>query len=533
MIDTNISESFTSAIDSKNNIKNSLVSLGVSVGKNDNFSTYGTKIIENLTLKSEVDKGKEKIATAITSKGVTSTSSDSFEEMAQKITNGLTSKSEVDEGKEKIATAITNKGITTNATDSLITMAENIDKIEQNGGGGGESAKKILEGTSEVLNNDSATLIQRYLFCNNLILTTVNLPNVTLIKADAFENCSKLNSISCPKLETLNHSAFNNFYGTTLDFPNLITAGGNNFSKTNANLKTFNFPKLRTIQSTKFCALPNGFEIPETLFFSELEETVNNNFYGTASTFKNSCKYIKFPKLQTATKTFFGGTSTNWNLLETVECDKLKWTATIIPAWINAASITKLKFSAWQYCKIGYWAQIIQLVNLKVLDLRNLLCMVKDTATGLNTLLTNISEAEASLENTQIETLYLGNAAPDNFGTDSSSSNKQRASNIYKNCSTLKYLIFQEDKNPERLTNFPPNIKAIVYLKDSGSVVTDSPDISSLPNDAYFYVIDSAYNRLSKTTLAPKLRKISEYKTLLENDYGLDLNIYPNDYDYA
>ena len=42
----------------------------------------------------------------------------------------------------------------------------------------------------------------------------------------------------------------------------------------------------------------------------------------------NSCKYIKFPKLQTATKTFFGGTSTNWNLLETVECDKLKWTAT-------------------------------------------------------------------------------------------------------------------------------------------------------------------------------------------------------------
>ena len=117
----------------------------------------------------------------------------------QNIQDGFT---KIYNDKEKIAIAITNKGIRTNSSDTLETMAENINKIE--GGSISDiSSQEILEGTSEILNNDKATSIQKYLFYQNLNLKEINLPNVTEIGVRGFFGCTHLAKISLPKLTSL------------------------------------------------------------------------------------------------------------------------------------------------------------------------------------------------------------------------------------------------------------------------------------------------------------------------------------------
>lgn len=481
MIDANISEGFTSAIESKNNIKNSLISLGIIFNENDNFSTYSTKITENLMSKSEVNEGKGKIAVAITNKGVETSSSDSFE-----------------------------------------VMAENINKIE--GGSISDiSSQEILEGTSEILDNNKATSIQKYLFYQNLNLKEINLPNVTEIGVRGFFGCTNLAKISLPKLTSLGSYAINSFTGENLTLENLTTAAGNNFSTKNAKLISFNFPKLSEITGSNFMALQDGYTIPETIdFLPELVSTKTNAFYGTASTFKNNCKNIVFPKLKYAYNTFFGGTSTKWNLLETVNCPSLQWWAPIIPAWITSTSIKTLNFSAWYACTPTNWSNIIKLTNLTTLNLKNLTTFA--TGTGSNmTSGYKLTEEQASLKNTSIETLYLGTASPD--------TNNENDSNIYKDCNTLKYLILQTAQNPCSIPNIPQTdiFLAIVYLSDYTNLVFMQNE-DRLPANAYVYVTDRTYEAIQRDGISSdKFKKISENRTLLQDSYKIDLSLVESD----
>lgn len=438
----------------------------------------------------------------------------------QNIQDGFT---KIHNDKEKIAIAITNKGIKTNASDTLETMATNINKIEQTGSID-TSSQEILEGTSEVLENNSATKIQKYLFYQNLNLKELNLSNVTEIELRGFYGCSNLKKINLPKLVTLGSHAINVFSGENIILENLVTAGGNNFSTKNINLVSFNFPKLSKITGSNFMALQDGYSIPETIdFLPELISTNTNAFYGTASTFKNNCKNIIFPKLQYAYNTFFGGTSTKWNLLETVNCPKLQWWAPIVPAWIASASIKTLIFSAWYACTPTNWSNIIKLTNLTTLNLKNLTTFATGTGNNMTTGY-ELTAEQASLKNTKIEALYLGTTSPD--------TNNKDDSNIYKDCNTLKYLIFQNSQNPCKIPNIPQSdvLVAIVYLSDYTSTVSLLHE-NRLTENVYIYVTDNTYNTIQKTNISilNKFRKINEYKDLLENSYGIDLSLAESD----
>lgn len=437
----------------------------------------------------------------------------------QNIQDGFT---KIYSDKEKIATAITNKGIKTNSSDTLETMAENINKIE--GGSVHDiSSQEILEGTSEVLDNDKATSIQKYLFYQNLILKEINLPNVAEIGIRGFYGCTNLAKINLPKLTSLGSYAINTFTGENLTLENLTTAAGNNFSTKNTKLVSFSFPKLVEITGSNFMALQDGYAIPETIdFLPELISTKTNAFYGTASTFKNNCKNIVFPKLKYAYNTFFGGTSTKWNLLETVNCPSLQWWAPIIPAWIASTSIKTLNFSAWYACTPTNWSNIIKLTNLTTLNLKNLTTFA--TGTGSNmTSGYELTEEQASLKNTNIETLYLGTVSPD--------TNNKNDSNIYKDCNTLKYLILQTAQNPCSIPNIPQtnSFLAIVYLSDYTDLVFMQNE-DRLPVNAYVYVTDRTYEAIQRDGISSdKFKKISENKTLLQDNYKIDLSLIESD----
>lgn len=438
----------------------------------------------------------------------------------QNIQDGFT---KIHNDKEKIAIAITNKGIKTNASDTLEVMSQNINKIEQTGSTDA-SSQEILEGTSEILENNKATKIQKYLFYQNLNLRELNLSNVTEIELRGFYGCANLKKINLPKLITLGSYAINAFSGENIVLENLVTAKGNNFSTKNINLVSFNFPKLSKITGSNFMALQDGYSIPETIdFLPELISTSTNAFYGTASTFKNNCKNIIFPKLQYAYNTFFGGTSTKWNLLETVNCPKLQWWAPIVPAWISSSSIKTLIFSAWYGCTPTNWASIIKLSNLTTLNLKNLTTFTTGTGTNMTTGY-ELTAEQASLKNTKIETLYLGTTSPD--------TNNKNDSNIYKDCNTLKYLIFQNSQNPCEIPNIPQSdvLVAIIYLSDYTSAVSLFHE-NRLTENVYIYVTDNTYNTIQKTNISilNKFRKINEYKDLLENSYGIDLSLAESD----
>lgn len=245
MIDTNISEGFTSAIDSKNSIKNSLTSLGVIIGENDTFSTYGTKITENLILKSEVDEGKEKIATAITNKGVETSASDSFEVMANNITE-----------------IVGGDGL----DDSFVGEPPTILSITK--------ATKIMPYFYyfNSISSFTNTIIER-LYLKNV--TSLNGYNFSLRRSTL---SIKIKEVECPNLTKIDTNCFNyiltNDALTEKSFPNLERIGSNCFNGYVFSYNTINtpdkiFPKVKDISGTPGFNLNNL----RTVCFPALETT--------------------------------------------------------------------------------------------------------------------------------------------------------------------------------------------------------------------------------------------------------------------
>lgn len=500
MIDNNISESFSSAINSKNNIKKSLINLNA-INNDDKFSIYGTKILENLTSKEEY--------------------------------NNL--QNEMNTGKEKIATSITNKGVPTEASDSFDIMANNISAISQGGSGG--SLKDILSGTAETINTEDATRIGDYMFQYNTVLNTVNMPKVESIGRYAFNNCTNIVEIIAPNLKVLEKNAFTDFYGEKLILENLTQCDGGNFSKT-PNLNTFDFPNLQNIPQYFLNNLPKNFSTPKTLSLPKVVSIELNSFKG--SSYNNVTSKIILPELKTAKlRDFFGGASGDWTSLIEIYLPKLNYseyynsggTGEVLATWVRNRRLRKISFSAWHYSPqriIGLIANNVR--SLKMLDMRNLIAFTDDS--NQSTILSSLTEGQCCLKSTGINTLYLNIFSPDQF-PKSTSGTEIRTSYIYKGCSNLKYLIFQGKENIGGLDTsiLPSSLLALVFLQDITKEENNLQDISTLPQDMYIYVTDYSYTQLTNgnSIFASKLRKISEYKDLLETNYGLDLTIYPSD----
>ena len=523
MIDINISEGFTSAIDSKNNIKNSLVSLGVSVGKNDNFSTYGTKIIENLTLKSEVDKGKGKIATAITSKGVTSTSSDSFEEMAQKITEGLTSKSEVDEGKEKIATAITNKGIITNTTDSLIVMAENIDKIKQDGAN--DSFVGDIPSTLSIM---TATQIMPYFYYFNSIVgftnTTIEnlfLKNAVYLRGFNFSLSSlslsiRIKNVECPNLIEMGRRCFYNGILsenalTEKSFPKLEKMGSDCltryvFSSSGPGTEKV-FPMLKEMSSLDFDLTQLS-----VIYFPSLE--ITSGYWKI----KHEKNYItlKFPKLINHMDYIYN-TTTQYRELSFNEC--IKMPDSFYKELFNLSNsnylrtASKIVLPRAKYIHMSGVSGTIKPVNWCYLHLidSNLLGTEETIFENIRFLIFGFKEKNDGQYN---DALNLG--LPSIYNSDD---NPLQA--LIFQQGSRKYFENESDKiaNSHLIQDLSSNNKCRKLIQAFGS--TGYLYLSDLDYDAFMAIVPQETDT-SVIALKERTRKWSEYKDFLLNTYMLD-----------
>ena len=78
-------------------------------------------------------------------------------------------------------------------------------------------------------------------------LASVNLPDVTEIGAQAFYGCSNLTSVTAPKLQTVEESAFHSTALTSVEFPELTTIPLWMFTGTYT-LSSAKFPKVTTIE---------------------------------------------------------------------------------------------------------------------------------------------------------------------------------------------------------------------------------------------------------------------------------------------
>ncbi len=532
MIDANISEGFTSAIESKNNIKNSLISLGIIFNENDNFSTYSTKITENLMSKSEVNEGKEKIAVAITNKGVETSSSDSFE-----------------------------------------VMAENIDKIEQSGGGGGSTGTGLdnyLNGVEQENNEiitETATSILPYFYyilanrSNEIYynkgpftISLINLKNVEKVKCYSFY-CNKakyltVNSIICPKLKETDNYSFSNiiFDNVTQDsFPNLIKIGTSSFD--HANFKTsFNteevFSKLTECRGLSWAVFPG-----ETINLPNLKTLEGDSFFW-GSVIK---KWI-LPNLQ------FGTTkpTTDWtwmppncysflnptlSLNEEIILNKvflLNWDLWSIYSTASDSQLKKLviphvywyankNFSDLTYIYNGDNIGM-NLPNLYYLHIRSNIPIQNSDRT--------ITESVVLSKFKNLQYLIIGFAQKDDYTLPWSTTqidwNRKKDIGLpnVSNCGQIKAVILQLGKREADTSNLHYNTNLDIDLNDEVKIANLKTGLLDTEEEkGYLYLADADYNHFmanpadagsNKEWLQGRTRKWSEYKELLVNQYGLD-----------
>lgn len=491
MIDANISEGFTSAIESKNNIKNSLISLGIIFNENDNFSTYSTKITENLMSKSEVNEGKEKIAVAITNKGVETSSSDSFE-----------------------------------------VMAENINKIE----GGSEDYLENI-GTSDVIFHSATKLIPYFYYApasaasapyygkDPITISNISLKNIEEIGIYSFytnkANFITVNNISCPKLKTVKkycfyYYIFNDinensfpllktieqyafFHAKSINgkviFPKLTTLGGNFFDST---IKEWNLPNLQfgtTTPSNWLWAPPNCNAFLNNGFLTVIETILLNKLY--------LLNFYFWANLATASSSV-----------------KLK--KVVIP---HVAEYTNTNFST--ISSLNHKSGGANCPNLYYLHLRSSIPdQDLDKSLESSLLLTNYTGLEYLIIGFNEDTTYL---VPYNNTIDYNNYKDVRLPNI-SGCGKVKAVILQlgktksADKSFNSLLNNDLNDETKIANLKAGLIDTEN-------EKGYLYLSDVDYDKFMSVTaeagtnkewLQGRTRKWSAYQELLVNEYGLD-----------
>ena len=103
---------------------------------------------------------------------------------------------------------------------------------EGSGSGGGTSVEdELITRTVSNYTNDRCTSIGSYAFNNCTKLTTISFPAATSIGEEAFKNCNKLTTISFPAVTFIGSSAFRNCYSlTTISFPIATSIGSYAFN---------------------------------------------------------------------------------------------------------------------------------------------------------------------------------------------------------------------------------------------------------------------------------------------------------------
>jgi hypothetical protein len=122
------------------------------------------------------------------------------------------------------------------------------------GGGGGTSVEDsiIAKTISGTYTNDRVTTVGSYAFQNCSKLTSVSFPKCTTISNSAFQSCTSLTSISFPACKTIGYAAFSSCSNlTSANFPACTTIGNFAF-RSCSNLTSVSFPACTTIGNAAF-----------------------------------------------------------------------------------------------------------------------------------------------------------------------------------------------------------------------------------------------------------------------------------------
>lgn len=460
----------------------------------------------------------------------------------QNIQDGFT---KIHSDKEKIATAITNKGIKTNSSDTLETMAENINKIEQTGGGSSDLYLDSI-GASEIIINSPTALISYfyYIRANSssdvdyntgpFTISNIFLKNVKDMGAYCFY-CNKKNyftieSLSCPKLETIKQGSFYNVALPNLNqnsFPKLSKINQNCFYYANfgnISLKDI-FPNVTFIdRAFAYANITNGEIIFPNLITLNLSST---GYFFNGGTIKK----IILPKLREGI-----------DVKSAVFDEKPVYVDRLLK---RVSNLIELNLWSIDYSNYDFWSNIGN-NTFPVLEKLILgeLSYYSSSYTGDHT----VSNTSVGAGCPTLKYLHVGNSFPEN------SSDSSVQSELFTNFSGLEYLIigYAGGNNFEEWLRLPKvtgcgNIKAIVLTgtlsgtqnRDLRDDLNNEEKIANLKEGlldtedkkGYLYLADADYNAFMATTatansnkewLQGRTRKWSEYKDLLLNTYGLD-----------
>lgn len=494
MIDTNISEGFDSAIESKNNIKQVLKKIDV-ISDSDIFSTYGTKLDARIT-----------------------------------------------EDKIKLATAITDKGVTTDPTDTIDAMVKNIGKIS--GGGTSDSDDDFLnqvEG-STVSTGTATSLLPFFYFApvsrpsivvpsiyssvTNFSIPKVLLKNIETIQDYCFYSTKTIiiQSILCPKLKEIGKYCFyNNIQIPTIkdSFPVLNVINTSSFSGTNIEDGIVDFPSLEKIplSSTSFCSKTKviKWNLPKLMFGVNESSTTNyadcrflsNNILNVEEIRLNSLYYCTYNFWELFTSTA-NAKIKKIVMPQTFEYRKYSDFDTAIFTTNNPAICNNLYYLHLRTTILNETAESLVLSNLS-----NLQYLIIGFSSK-----TEPKRPKGTGFSTQRDYNYTGSLRLPNLS----------------NCGKIKAVLFQKAEQESSfdigITITAANPLLMQDLQDETKIANFKAGLLDTENEkGYLYLADIDYNyfmRLSAKEnsnmewLQNRTRKWSEYKDLLVNEYGLD-----------
>ena len=151
-----------------------------------------------------------------------------------------------------VADAIRAKGGTSAPLSFPFGFVSAINDIETGGGGTGAEDGIIDRTIGGEYTNSRVSTAGTYAFAYCSALTTLNLPNVTILGNRAVYNCIGLTAISIPNATSIGSATFAYCSAlTTLNLPNVVNTGDEAFAYCSA-LTTVSAPLLRGVRSSAF-----------------------------------------------------------------------------------------------------------------------------------------------------------------------------------------------------------------------------------------------------------------------------------------
>ena len=121
-----------------------------------------------------------------------------------------------------------------------------VDIINSDSGDNSETTDSFLDGTITEISSDTCASLGNSSLRDLSVLKKIDCPNVTYIGRYTCYSCESLETVNCPKAETIAYYAFAFSGITTADFPSATMIEERAFSQC-TNLTSVNFPALETI----------------------------------------------------------------------------------------------------------------------------------------------------------------------------------------------------------------------------------------------------------------------------------------------